>query len=78
MEPLVLAESGMAATRRKSVRTSVVLPEDDFDRVTTIASANGVSTAWVIRTAIARFLDQQGDQIELPLRLPGRSEDARK
>ena len=68
----------MAATRRKSVRTSVVLPEDDLERVTTIANANGVSAAWVIRTAVARFLEQQGDQIELPLRLPGRSEEARK
>jgi hypothetical protein len=60
----------MQANSRRTVRTSVILPEDAHARVQALAGANGVSAAWVIRTAVMRFLDQQGEQIELPLRLP--------
>ena len=52
------------------MRTSVILPEDTHARVQALASANGVSAAWIIRAAVIRFLEQQGEQIELPLRLP--------
>jgi len=67
---------GALAAGKNTVRTSVILPEDAHARVQALASANGVSAAWIIRTAVMRFLDQQGEQIELPLRLPkaGRGE----
>lgn len=67
---------GMAATRSKNRRTSVVLPTEALQRVNVIATANGVSAAWVIRTAVIRFLEQQGGQIDLPLIIPGRSSEA--
>ncbi len=59
-----------AATHRKSVRTSVLLPEDAHARVQALADANHISTAWVIRAAVLRFLEEHSDQAELPLRLP--------
>lgn len=60
----------MPASSRKTVRTSVILPEKAHAQIQAIASANGVSAAWVIRTAVTRFLEQQGEQIELPLVQP--------
>ena len=60
----------MPESARKSVRTSVILGEDAYVRLQAIADANDVSAAWVIRTAILRFLEEHGDQTELPLRLP--------
>lgn len=55
---------------RKSVRTSVILPEEAHTRIQALAEANNVSAAWVIRAAILRFLDEHGDQTQLPLKLP--------
>lgn len=54
---------------RKTVRTSVMLPEETHSRVQALADANHVSAAWVIRTAVQRFLDEHQGQLELPLRL---------
>ena len=59
-----------AAAIRKSVRTSVILPEDAHTRIQALAEANNVSAAWVIRAAVLRFLEEHGDQTQLPLRLP--------
>ncbi|MDG4577135.1 MAG: ribbon-helix-helix domain-containing protein [Defluviicoccus sp.] len=59
-----------AAVNRKSIRTSVILPEDAHARIQALADANNVSAAWIIRTAVLRFLEEHGDQHELPLRLP--------
>jgi len=59
-----------ASTHRKTARTSVNLTEELHDRVQALADANHVSAAWIIRTAVARFLDDYGDQTQLPLRLP--------
>jgi predicted transcriptional regulator len=59
-----------AAEAKKSVRTSVILPEDAHSRIQALADANDVSAAWVIRAAIVRFLDEHSGQTELPLRLP--------
>ena len=59
------------ATRPKNnIRTSVILPEQAHARIEALATANDVSTAWVIRHAILRFLEEHGGQTELPLRLP--------
>jgi len=61
----------MSVPAKKSVRTSVILPEDVHARIQALADANDVSAAWVIRTALIRFLETHGDnQTELPLRLP--------
>jgi predicted transcriptional regulator len=48
----------------------VILPEGDYSRVQALAEANNVSTAWVIRAALLRFLEEHGDQDRIPLRLP--------
>jgi predicted transcriptional regulator len=56
---------------KNTVRTSVLLPEDDYARVQTMAESNHVSAAWVIRAAVVRFLEEHdANQAELPLRLP--------
>jgi hypothetical protein len=49
----------------------VILPEQAHARIAALAVANDVSAAWVIRHAVLRFLEEQGDQAELPLRRPG-------
>lgn len=56
------------AGRGKSVRTSVLLPEETHSRLQDLATANDVSAAWVIRQAILRFLDEHSGQVALPLR----------
>jgi Ribbon-helix-helix protein, copG family. len=60
----------MATQPRKTVRTSVLLPEEAYARIQRLAETNDVSTAWVIRHALLKFLDSHEDQTELPLRLP--------
>ena len=57
------------APDRKTVRTSVILPEGVYSRVQSLADSNHVSSAWVIRMAVQRFLDEYQGQLELPLRL---------
>lgn len=52
---------------QKVVRTSVLLPGDVHSQVQALAGAHQVSSAWVIRLAVQRFLDQQQGQLELPL-----------
>jgi ribbon-helix-helix CopG family protein len=61
--------AAMAGTR-KSIRTSVILPEEAHARIHALADANHVSAAWVIRAAVLRFLEEHDGQTELPLRLP--------
>lgn len=56
----------------KTVRTSVMLPEDTHLQVQALADANHVSSAWVIRMAVQRFLEEHQGQLALPLRLPAR------
>lgn len=58
----------MAGSEKKSIRTSVILPEEAHARVLALADANDVSTAWVIRAAVLRFLEEQGGQTKLSLR----------
>ena len=55
---------------RKSVRTSVILPEDAHTRILALADANDVSAAWIIRAAVVQFLEEHGDEMQLPLKLP--------
>jgi hypothetical protein len=63
-------DSPVSTALRKSVRTSVILPEDAHSRIQALAGANNVSAAWVIRAAVLRFLEEHGDQTQLPLKLP--------
>ncbi|WP_075574926.1 ribbon-helix-helix protein, CopG family [Lysobacter antibioticus] len=63
------------APDRKTVRTSVLLPEEMHYRLSALAGTNGVSAAWVVRIAVQRFLEEHQGQLELPLRL---SDSARK
>ena len=60
----------MSASIAKSVRTSVILPETAHSRVQALADANDVSAAWVIRAAVTRFLEEHGEETQLPLKLP--------
>jgi hypothetical protein len=66
---LVMARSPISPDRR-SVRTSVMLPEDVHTQVQALADSHHVSSAWVIRMAVQRFLDDCNNQSESPLRLP--------
>jgi predicted DNA-binding protein len=65
-----MAPAVSTAALRKSVRTSVILPEDTHARIQALAEANNVSAAWVIRAAVLRFLEEHVDQTQLPLKLP--------
>ncbi len=64
--------SPVVASDRKTVRTSVILTEEAHSQVLALANANRVSTAWVIRMAVQRLLDEQQGQLELPLPLSSR------
>ncbi|RXK68824.1 CopG family transcriptional regulator [Stenotrophomonas sp. MA5] len=47
-----------------------MLPEDVHTQVQALADSHHVSSAWVIRMAVQRFLDDCNNQSESPLRLP--------
>ena len=51
-----------------------MLPEGTHLQVQALADANQVSSAWVIRMAVQRFLDEFQGQLELPLHLSARQE----
>lgn len=53
--------------KSKNVRTSVILDDGQYGKLLAVAARNDVSAAWIIRHAIGRFLDEYGDQGELPL-----------
>ncbi len=55
------------AKKSKNIRTSVILDEDQYGKLLGVAARNDVSAAWIIRHAIGRFLEEYGDQSELPL-----------
>jgi len=47
-----------------------MLPENVHTQVQALADSHHVSSAWVIRMAVQRFLDDCNNQTESPLRLP--------
>ncbi|KEQ53273.1 ribbon-helix-helix domain-containing protein [Sphingobium chlorophenolicum] len=59
----------MVSGRGKSVRTSVLLPESQYFQLQALAAANDVSTSWIVRQAVIRFLSENEGQTELPLRM---------
>ncbi|QND24948.1 CopG family transcriptional regulator (plasmid) [Rhizobium leguminosarum bv. viciae] len=54
-----------------------MLPEAIHTRIQTLADANDVSAAWVIRAAIMQFLAEHSEETKLPLRLPKTKEGSR-
>jgi predicted transcriptional regulator len=48
----------------------VILPENAHTRIQALADANDVSAAWIIRAAVVQFLEEHGDEMQLPLKLP--------
>lgn len=52
---------------RRSIRTSVTLPERSYVEIQALAEANDVSTAWVIRQAVLQYLSEGIGQREFPL-----------
>ncbi|MES0020596.1 CopG family transcriptional regulator [Mesorhizobium sp. M0036] len=56
-----------ATKKMRSVRTSVMLPAECYEQIQALADANHVSSAWVIRHALLKFLNQQSTQLQLPL-----------
>jgi hypothetical protein len=60
------AIGGGVAKPNDSVRTSVMLPGRVHRQVAALAAANDVSTAWIVRQAVIRYL-AESVQGELPL-----------
>lgn len=52
----------------ETVRTTVLLPERVYREVQALAAASDVSSAWIVRQAVIRYLADRGSQTELPLR----------
>lgn len=48
-------------------RLTVSLSEDQFAKIEAIAERNDTSVSWVVRLAVKKLLDEQGDQRELPM-----------
>ena len=46
----------------KTVRTTVSLPSDQHEKLQALAEANDLSVAWVVRQAVAEFLDRVEDE----------------
>ena len=42
---------------KDTVRTSVSLPREHYDILASVAEQNRVSVAWVVRDAVARYVD---------------------
>lgn len=46
-------------SEREIVRTSISLPREHYDILTSVAEQNRVSVAWVVRDAVARYVDDR-------------------
>ena len=54
--------SPKAATRgadKETVRTSVSLPKEHYNILASVAQQNRVSVAWVVRDAVARYVEDR-------------------
>jgi predicted DNA-binding protein len=70
VHPAAISTPMLGTALSKSIRTSVILPTEAHTRIQALAEANNVSAAWIIRAAVLQFLEEYGDQTQLPLRLP--------
>lgn len=53
---------------RRTVRTSVLLSDDQHARLSELSLREDVSVAWLIRKAVQQFLDARSlDQLPLPI-----------
>ncbi|OPH84190.1 ribbon-helix-helix protein, CopG family [Nitrobacter vulgaris] len=59
----------MPVDKEKTVRTSVIVPADLYQRVQQLAVSNDVSAAWIVRHALNEFLAEHGRKKAIPLRL---------
>jgi len=55
----------MGSRSPATIRTSVILPKEAYERVQEIAEANDVSSAWVIRQAVLSYLESHRDRAQL-------------
>ena len=44
---------------KETVRTSVSLPREHYDILASVAEQNRVSVAWVVRDAVARYVEDR-------------------
>ena len=63
----------MRARRGKlATRVTVSVDERDYEQLAALADEHRVSLAWLVRYAVADFLERyRQDQLELPLELGG-------
>lgn len=54
---------GRPRQHKETARLSVGFSKADYERVTEIAEANDVSTAWIIRKAVSTYLDAFGQSL---------------
>ena len=59
----------MAERKKKTTRLTVSLDEADYTALNAMASRIDVSSSWLIRQAIQRFVREHGADPELPLTL---------
>jgi hypothetical protein len=62
----------MPVDKDKTVRTSVIVPVDVYQRVQDLAVQHDVSAAWIMRHALVEFLAAHSRDRSLPLK--GRSD----
>jgi hypothetical protein len=58
----------MVTTKKKMVRTSVIVPEERYNQLLKLADSGDVSVAWLIRYALTEFLNQHHDVRNLKLK----------
>ncbi|RVI34222.1 ribbon-helix-helix protein, CopG family [Sinorhizobium meliloti] len=59
----------MPVDKEKTVRTSVIVPADLYQRVQQLAASNDVSAAWIVRHALSQFLAGYDGERAIPLKL---------
>lgn len=59
--PEKLKGFALPKARDKRVRTSVILSQEQHDKLNAFADAQDVSVAWVIRQAVVKFLASEGN-----------------
>jgi hypothetical protein len=59
--------------KKLATRVTVSVDERDYDQLSTLAEEHRVSLAWLVRYAVADFLERyRQDQLQLPLELTSR------
>ena len=56
-EPKATAEK--PAVESETVRTSISLPREHYSILASVAEQNRVSVAWVVRDAVARYVEER-------------------